>query len=77
MNELYKHVNDLGVAAYIMMHGFKPVNRVGNATYFEVTNEEFKEFEGLQWNYLTSDFHRFDSCLMALKKMNSKVMVKD
>lgn len=66
------HVNDLGVAAYVMMHGFKVTKKVGNAIYFDVAPEESEEFESLQMNYLNSDFHRFDSFLMAIKKMSNR-----
>ncbi len=67
---IHKHVQDLGAAAYLMMHLYKVVGRKGKAYYFEVSNEkESKEFDDRQMEYLSSDFHRFDSCLMSLKKI--------
>ena len=67
---IHKHVTDLGAAAYIMMHKFKVVGKKGKAIYFEVANEkESKDFDNLSLEYLTSEFHRFDSCLMSLKKI--------
>ena len=67
---IHKHLTDLGAAAYIMMHKFKVVGKNGKAIYFEVGSEkESKEFEDLAMEYLTSEFHRFDACLMSLKKI--------
>ena len=62
-------VTDLGVAAYIMMHKYKVVGRKGKAIYFEISKDEVSEFKKLQMDYLNSEFHRFDSSLMSLKKM--------
>lgn len=70
-------VNDLGVAAFVMMHGFKIIRKVGSTIYFEVSARDIEEFERLQMEYLNSEFHRFDSFLMAIKKMNSKASLKD
>lgn len=65
-----KFVNDLGAAAYIMMHKYKVAGRKGKSIYFEVNSAEAEEFDNLQMDYLQSEFHHFDSCLMSLKKMN-------
>lgn len=62
-----KCVNDLGMAAYCMMHLNKVVAKQGKSIYFEVENED--DFDNLVQEYLVSEFHRFDSCLMSLKKM--------
>ncbi len=70
--DMNNFVNDLGVGAFVMMHGFKIIRKSGNTIYFDVTEKEEDEFERLQMEYLNSDFHRFDSFLMAIKKMNSK-----
>ncbi len=72
----YKCVNDLGVAAYIMMHKYKVAGRQGKSIYFEVNEKDADEFDNLQMEYLSSEFHRFDSALMSLKKMN-EYMPKD
>lgn len=65
-------MNDLGAAAYIMMHKYKVIGKKGKAICFEINNkqEEIEEFEKLYRDYLNSEFHRFDSCLMSLKKIN-------
>ena len=66
---IHKSIEDLGAAAYVMMHGFKVVGKKGKNVYFEVPNKEEKEFEKLVFDYLSSEYHRFDSCLMSLKKI--------
>ena len=66
---IHKFVTDLGAAAYIMMHKYKVVGKKGKAIYFEVNADETHEFDSLQLEYLSSEFHRFDSCLMSLKKI--------
>lgn len=67
-----RFVTDLGAAAYLLMYKFKPVGRKGKAIYFEV--DDVEKFEELALEYLTSDFHRFDSCLMSLKKLGDYVL---
>lgn len=64
-----KRVGDLGKAAYLMMHAFKVTGRDGKFILFEVDEGSEKEFEERQMEYLTSEFHRFDSCIMSLKKI--------
>ena len=66
---MIKHVSDLGAGAYLLMHGWKPLGRRGKDILFEVAESEMGEFDKLQLNYLTSEFHRFDACIMSLKKM--------
>jgi len=72
MSVMIEQVNDLGAAAYIMMHKYKVIGKKNRAICFEITNnpEEVEEFEKLYRDYLNSEFHRFDSCLMSLKKIN-------
>lgn len=66
----HKFVTDLGAAAYIMMHKYKVVGRRGKSIYFEVTEgEDAEKFDMLMMDYLSSEYHRFDSCLMSLKKI--------
>jgi hypothetical protein len=69
-----RFVTDLGAAAYLLMYKFKPVGRKGKAIYFEVDSGDVDKFEELALEYLTSDFHRFDSCLMSLKKLGDYVV---
>ena len=68
-DKLEKSVFDLGIAAYISMHGYKVVGRKDKLIYFEVPDSDVKEFENLSYEYLNSDFHYFDSHLMSLKKL--------
>lgn len=67
-----KAVADLGIGAYLMLHGYKVVGRKGKNFYFEVAKEEEdnKTFNKLQIDYLGSTLHQFDSYLMALKKVS-------
>lgn len=65
----YKPISDLGIAAYLNMHGFKVAGRKGRTVYFEVEEQEFEEFEKLSFEYLSSTYHQFDGCLMLLKKV--------
>lgn len=71
----YKFVNDLGVAAYLLMHGFTVVGKKGKAIYFELTTEdEAAEFDNVVLDYQPpNEFYTFDSCLMFLKKINEYV----
>jgi hypothetical protein len=64
-----KSVNDLGIAAYLMMHAHKVVGRRNRTVYFEIPEAEFQEFDSLGFEYLSSPYHQFDSCLMSLKKI--------
>lgn len=66
---MLKAVSDLGAGAYLLMHGWKPLGRRGKDIVFEVPEEDGPEFDDLQLRYLTSEFHRFDACIMSLKKM--------
>lgn len=65
-----REVADLGAAAYLLMLGYKVVGRHGKAIIFEVQESASRNFEDDTLEYLSSDFHRFDSCLMSLKKIN-------
>jgi hypothetical protein len=66
---VHKSVSDLGAAAYVMMHKYKVIGRQGKSIYFEVEEKEQDAFDNLVLEYLSSEFHRFDSCLMSLKKI--------
>jgi len=66
---IHKLVNDLGAAAYIMMHKYKVIGKRGKSICFEIDNKETEDFDRLYREYLNSEFHRFDSCLMSLKKI--------
>ena len=68
-----KKVSDLGISSYLMMYGFKPSGRQGKNVIFSIEDTDINEFEKLQMDYLTSDFHRFDSFLMSLKKMGENM----
>jgi hypothetical protein len=64
-----KAVSDLGVAAYIKMHGFKCIGRKNRNFYFVMSETEVKQFEELKIEYGNSPFHDFDANLMSLKKL--------
>ena len=68
---IHKFVNDLGVAAYILMHGYAVIGKKARSIYFECEDEEdCKEFNRLVLDYQPpNDFYTFDSCLMFLKKI--------
>ena len=61
-------VQDLGVAAYILMHSHPLSGRKEKIFLFNIEKEKLKEFEDLKTSYLFSEFHYFDHCLMGLKK---------
>ena len=65
-------VNDLGVAAYLMMHGYSLSGKRDRSIYFECQSQnEVEEFENLVLDYQPpNEFYIFDSCLMWLKKTN-------
>lgn len=71
MDKVMKAVPDLGVAAYLLMHGYDVAGKKGKTIYFEVSDEadESKKFDKLTMEYLSSPYHRFDHCLMSLKKV--------
>jgi len=68
-----RFVTDLGAAAYILMHKYKVVGRKGKAIYFDVEDESADKFDDTALEYISSDFHRFDSCLMSLKKIGEYI----
>lgn len=64
-----KSVSDLGAGAYLLMHGYKVIGRKGKEFIFEISESEEFEFEQKTLEYLSSEFHRFDSYIMSLKKI--------
>lgn len=76
MHEGYhKYVNDLGVAAYVLMHSYAVLGKRGRSIYFDCESEEaVREFDRLVYDYQPpNDFYTFDSCLMYLKKLDEHV----
>ncbi len=71
---IHKSVNDLGVAAYLLMYGFQPIGKRAKLIFFECDNADAaKEFDRLVLEYQPpNEFYTFDSCLMFLKKMNDQ-----
>ena len=69
---IHKFVNDLGIAAYLLMHAYTVIGKKGRSIYFECqSEEEAYEFDKLVLEYQPpNDFYTFDSCLMFLKKIN-------
>jgi hypothetical protein len=64
-----KSVSDLGAGAYLLMHGYKVVGKKHKDFIFEISESEEVEFEQRKLEYLSSEFHRFDSYIMSLKKI--------
>jgi hypothetical protein len=64
-----KVVSDLGAAAYLLMHGYSVIGRKSKDFIFNVNDNEEKDFEQRKLEYLSSEFHRFDSYIMSLKKI--------
>lgn len=65
-----KTVSDLGAGAYLLMHGYKVIGRKAKDFIFEVNDSEELDFEQKKLEYLSSEFHRFDSYIMSLKKIS-------
>ena len=72
-----KEVSDLGAGAYLLMHGYPVIGRRGKAIVFEVEKSGADEFDQRTMEYLSSEFHRFDACLMSLKKIGEYMPNKD
>jgi hypothetical protein len=69
-----KFVTDLGAAAFLLMHKFKLIGKKGRAFYFEVASKNDEtQFDELNLQYASSEFHDFDSKLMSLKKIGEFV----
>lgn len=74
MNMKTRFVNDLGVAAYLLMHGYVVVGKKARSIYFEVPDDD-TDFDRLVLEYQPpNEFYTFDSCLMYLKKINELIM---
>ena len=73
MSTAIRHVTDLGAAAFILMNKYKLVGKKGQAVYFEMPEDELEVFEELNYEYIRSDFLKFDSCLMSLKKTREHI----
>jgi len=73
MNEIetkvMKPITDHGIAAYLLMHGYEIAGRKGRSFYFKVDQDEENRLDELTMEYLSSQYHRFDHCIMALKKI--------
>lgn len=72
MNEtatLRQHTEDLGIGAYLRMHGFKVVGRKGKTFFFDIQATEEEAFNESVFEYPNSPYHDFDANIMALKKL--------
>lgn len=67
--KMKKFVTDLGAGAYLLMHGYKVAGKRGKEFIFDIDENEESEFEQRKLEYLSSEFHRFDSYIMSLKKI--------
>jgi len=52
------------------------MGRRGKDIYFEIEENGQEKFDELSLEYLSGEFHRFDSCLMSLKKINDSYTSK-
>lgn len=75
--KVHKEVSDLGAGAYLLMHGYRVIGRRGRAIVFEVAKGEADQFDERTMEYLSSEYHRFDACLMSLKKIGEYMPNKD
>ena len=76
MNSLGFTSEKKGLFADYKVAGLRPdyFKKVGDSgILFEVEREGVDEFEERKMEYLTSEFHRFDSCLMSLKKIEEYI----
>ncbi len=67
--KMKEFVTDLGAGVYLMMYSHKVEGGKGKEFIFEVNESEGNEFEQRKLEYLSSEFHRFDSYIMSLKKI--------
>lgn len=65
-----RSVNDLGVAAYVKMHGYPCAGKKGRNYFFDIEEKDLNDFERLVVEYVNSPMHDFDHHIMSLKKMN-------
>ena len=72
-----KAVSDLGVAAYVKMHGFKCIGRKSRNWYFEIDENDVNQFEQLRIDYINSPFHAFDHEIMSMKKVPEYLPIKE
>lgn len=66
-------VNDLGLAAYLYMQGFR-LGRVSRKGYYFNINDlsEREDIERERYNFYNSAFAEFDRCLLTIKRLGSK-----
>jgi hypothetical protein len=73
--KVFRTVTDLAMGAYVKMHGYKCVGRKNRSFFFEMNEDDSSQFEQLKLDYINSQFHAFDSEIMALKKIGEYVSV--
>lgn len=66
---MIKEIEDVGVAAYLRLHGFKVIGKRGRAYYFSVKPDEEVSFNEAMFDFPNSPYHDYDSHLIALKKL--------
>lgn len=67
---MLKKIADMGLAAYLKMHGFEISSINKKNIEIEVRNEsEENKLKELQMEYVNSDFCKFDCILMDLKRL--------
>lgn len=75
MSNTHKFVNDLGLAAYILLHGYVILGKREGSIYFECDTDDLaSEFDELILEFQPpNEFLTFDSNLMYLKKINERL----
>lgn len=69
-NLVLKGVKDLGMAAYLKLHGFDLYMKQGRTFLFQIKPTQSEEFERTKVEYINGPFHKFDSEIMALKSLS-------
>lgn len=69
--KIEKEVSDLGICAYLMLHGFEIAVVTNDSFIFDVYETDELEFIKKEMEYLKSEFHKFDHNIMSLKKMRA------
>lgn len=68
-NQKKVSVKDLGMAAYLKLHGFDLYKKEGRLFCFLIEHEQDDEFERTKVEYINGPFHKFDAQIMALKAL--------
>lgn len=67
--EVLVTAKDLGLAAFLLMNGYKMHRRRGKEFDFIINEEDREEFEATKVEFINSSFCEYDNTIMALKKL--------